>query len=213
MESLDIDVPKPRNLNWGFHLEKYTKKTLDGLFMFISYVGKPPNQDMIKKHSSQNKKTWINSESAWATCSWDISTFRVILINSLGGRWTHQKGYNYLTGAWNQLQYASIVAGNPTVYNLRRVMRRVMQSAWVKNGTGVYCGIFPQTVYCWGPQFELLNRCPALSRWFVSQSGWWCPALPMSRIHLSPHITIHLSPSLAGGVRLSRCLQFICLPI
>ena len=47
---------------------------------------------------------------------------------------------------------------------------------------------------------------------FVSQSGWWCPALPMSPIHLSPLTAIHLSPSLAGGVRLSGCLQFICLP-
>ena len=48
---------------------------------------------------------------------------------------------------------------------------------------------------------------------FVSQSGWWCPALRLSPIHLSPRITIHLSPSLAGGVRLSGCLQFICLPV
>ena len=47
---------------------------------------------------------------------------------------------------------------------------------------------------------------------FVSQSGWWCPALRLSPIHLSPFITIYLSPSLAGGVRLSGCLQFICLP-
>ena len=29
---------------------------------------------------------------------------------------------------------------------------------------------------------------------FFSQSGWWCPALPMSPIHLSPRITSHLSP-------------------
>ena len=48
---------------------------------------------------------------------------------------------------------------------------------------------------------------------FVSQSGWWCPALRMSPIHLSPLIAIHLSPNLAGGVRLSGCLQFICLPL
>ena len=48
---------------------------------------------------------------------------------------------------------------------------------------------------------------------FVSQSGWWCPALRMSPIHLSPLIAIHLSPSLADGVRLSGCLQFICLPL
>ena len=47
----------------------------------------------------------------------------------------------------------------------------------------------------------------------VSQSGWWCPALRMSPIHLSPLMAIHLSPSLAGGVRLSGCLQFICLPL
>ena len=63
--------------------------------------------------------------------------------------------------------------------------------------------------------------CPALrmspispySNSFVSQSGWWCPALRMSPIHLSPLTAIHLSPSLAGGVRLSGCLQFICLPL
>ena len=54
--------------------------------------------------------------------------------------------------------------------------------------------------------------CFPYSNSFVSQSGWWCPALPMSPIHLSPLIAIHLSPSLAGGVRLSRCLQFICFP-
>ena len=48
---------------------------------------------------------------------------------------------------------------------------------------------------------------------FVSQSGWWCPALRMSPIHLFPLVAIHLSPSLAGGVRLSGCLQFICLPL
>ena len=45
----------------------------------------------------------------------------------------------------------------------------------------------------------------------VSQSGWWCPALRMSPIYLSPLTAIHLSPSLAGGVRLSGCLQFIRL--
>ena len=55
--------------------------------------------------------------------------------------------------------------------------------------------------------------CLPLSNSFVSQSGWWCPALLLSPIHLSPHITIHLSPRLAGGVRLSGCLQFICLPL
>ena len=53
---------------------------------------------------------------------------------------------------------------------------------------------------------SLLNRCPALSK-------WWCPALRTSPIHLSPLIAIHLSPSLAGGVRLSGCLQFICFPL
>ena len=35
----------------------------------------------------------------------------------------------------------------------------------------------------------------------------------MSPIHLFPLVAIHLSPSLAGGVRLSGCLQFICLPL
>ena len=46
---------------------------------------------------------------------------------------------------------------------------------------------------------------------FVSQSGWWCPAFRLAPIHLSPLVTLHLSPSLAGGVWLSGCLQFICL--
>ena len=48
---------------------------------------------------------------------------------------------------------------------------------------------------------------------FVTQSGWWCPALRMSPFHLSPLIAIHLSPSLTGGVWLSGCLQFICFPL
>ena len=48
---------------------------------------------------------------------------------------------------------------------------------------------------------------------FVSQSGWWCPALRLSPIHLSPLVATHLFPNLAGGVRLLGCLQFICLPI
>ena len=50
---------------------------------------------------------------------------------------------------------------------------------------------------------------------FVSQSGWSCPAVCMSHspIHLSPLIAIHLSPSLAGGVRLPGCLQFTLFPL
>ena len=47
----------------------------------------------------------------------------------------------------------------------------------------------------------------------VSYCDWWCPALRMSPIHLSPLKAIHLSPSLAGGVRLSGYLQFIRLPL
>ena len=45
---------------------------------------------------------------------------------------------------------------------------------------------------------------------FVSQSSWWCPTFRLAPIHLSLLVTLHLSPSLAGGVRLSGCLQFIC---
>ena len=44
---------------------------------------------------------------------------------------------------------------------------------------------------------------------FVFQSGWWCPALSMSPIHLFLLLAIHLSPILAGSVRLPGCLQFI----
>ena len=40
--------------------------------------------------------------------------------------------------------------------------------------------LFPHAVYCWGSQF-FLQRCPALSR-------WWCPAVRMSPIHLSPSL-------------------------
>ena len=43
--------------------------------------------------------------------------------------------------------------------------------------------------------------CPYINS-FVSQSGWWCPALRLSPIHLSPLVATHLSPNLAGGVRL-----------
>ena len=86
--------------------------------------------------------------------------------------------------------------------------------------------IIPQTVYCWRSQFSF-KRCPAMFRWwclalrmsrihlspcgnsFVSQSGWWCPALWLSPIHLFALISTHLFPSLAGGVRLFGCLQFI----
>ena len=59
--------------------------------------------------------------------------------------------------------------------------------------------------------------CPALR---LSQSRWWCPALWLSLIHLSPSLaggvcvfpTIHLFPNLAGGVQLFGWLQFICPP-
>ena len=44
-------------------------------------------------------------------------------------------------------------------------------------------------------------NCPYINS-FVSQSGWWCPALRLSLIHLSPLVATHLSPNLAGGVRL-----------
>ena len=47
----------------------------------------------------------------------------------------------------------------------------------------------------------------------VSHCDWWCLALRMSPIYLFPLTAIHLSPNLAGGVRLSGCLQFICLPL
>ena len=46
-----------------------------------------------------------------------------------------------------------------------------------------------------------------------SQSGWWCPALRMSPIRLSFLMAIHLSPIVAGRVRLSGYLQFIRLPL
>ena len=48
---------------------------------------------------------------------------------------------------------------------------------------------------------------------FFSKSGWRCLVLRLPRIHSPVHKTIHLSPSLAGGVGLLGCLQFICFPL
>ena len=48
---------------------------------------------------------------------------------------------------------------------------------------------------------------------FVFQSGRCYQYIWVSPIHLSPLIAIHLSPNLAGGVRLCGCLQFICFPL
>ena len=64
----------------------------------------------------------------------------------------------------------------------------------VSTSLGFVSPISPQTVYCWRSQFSF-KRCPAMFR-------WWCLALRMSRIHLSALISTHLSPNLAGGVRL-----------
>ena len=50
---------------------------------------------------------------------------------------------------------------------------------------------------------------PPCSKKFVSHSGWSCPAFRMSPIHLYPLIATHLSPSVAGGVDVSK---FICPP-
>ena len=53
---------------------------------------------------------------------------------------------------------------------------------------------------------------------FVSQSGWWCPALRMSPIHLSPLIASHLVwLVVSGSLHVSNSFvfplwQFICLP-
>ena len=42
---------------------------------------------------------------------------------------------------------------------------------------------------------------------FISHCGWWSPALRLSPIHLFSLSAIHFSPSF--GVRLSGCLQFL----
>ena len=76
--------------------------------------------------------------------------------------------------------------------------------------------LFPLQQFICLPVWLVVSGSPFVSAYhssFVSQSGWWCPALWMSPIHLSSLIAIHLSPSLAGGVRLSGCLQFISLPL
>ena len=118
-----------------------------------------------------------------------------------------------------------------TVGVLNSILRCVrLVSGAVSASLGSVSPISPQTVYCWRSQFSF-KRCPAMFRWwclalrmsrihlspcgnsFVSQSSWWCPALWLSPIHLFALISTHLFPSLAGGVRLFGCLQFICLPL
>ena len=118
-----------------------------------------------------------------------------------------------------------------TVGVLNSILRCVrLVSGAVSASLGSVSPIRPQTVYRWRSQFSF-KRCPAMFRWwclalrmsrihlspcgnsFVSQSGWWCPALWLSPIHLFALISTHLFPSLAGGVRLFGCLQFICLPL
>ena len=62
----------------------------------------------------------------------------------------------------------------------------------------------------------MVSGSPDVSTSFVSpysKSGLWCPALCVSPIHLFPLLAIHLSPILAGSVRLSGCLQFIWFPV
>ena len=66
------------------------------------------------------------------------------------------------------------------------------------------------------PIWLVVSGSPDVSISFVSlysKSGLWCPALCMSPIHLFPLIAIHLSPILAGSVRLSGCLQLNLFPL
>ena len=79
-----------------------------------------------------------------------------------------------------------------TVGVLNSILRCVrLVSGAVSASLGSVSPISPQTVYCWRSQFSF-KRCPAMFRCLVA---------------------IHLSPNLAGGVQLSGCLQFICLPL
>ena len=113
------------------------------------------------------------------------------------------------------------------LHSILRCVRLV--SGAVSASLGSVSPISPQTVYCWRSQFSF-KRCPAMFRWwclalrmsrihlspyinsFVSQSGWWCPALRLSPIHLSPLVATHLSPNLAVGVRLWLCpIHLSCL--
>ena len=65
-----------------------------------------------------------------------------------------------------------------------------------------------------GPVFPFFTQTISLpSNPFVSQSGWRCPALPLSSNDLSPHIAVYLSPRLADGVHLSSHIVFICFPV
>ena len=62
------------------------------------------------------------------------------------------------------------------------------------------------------PVWLVVSGSPDVSNSFVSaysKSGLWCPALCSSPIYLFPLLAMHLSPILAGSVRLSGCLQFI----
>lgn len=68
---------------------------------------------------------------------------------------------------------------------------------------------FPQTVYCWGSLFPFIclpSGCWGLALlmflfpclpWFVSQPGWWWPALR----RVSSLVSLHLSPNLCHASR------------
>ena len=116
-----------------------------------------------------------------------------------------------------------MVSGSPDVSNLFPLIARHL-SPIVTDGVWLYaCFQFiclPLQQFICLPVWLVVcgstyvsNSFSPYSNSFVSQSGWWCPALRMSPIHLSRLVAIHLSPSLACGVRLSGCLQFICLPL
>ena len=70
-------------------------------------------------------------------------------------------------------------------------------SGAVSASLGFVSPISPQTVYCRRSQFSFKR----------------CPSSLLSPIHLFALISTHLFPNLAGGVPLSGCLQFICLPL
>ena len=59
----------------------------------------------------------------------------------------------------------------------------------------------PALSLCWGPAFRMssfVSQTPSLAVHLSPKSGWWCPTL---------QLCLHLSPNLAGGVRISGCLS------
>ena len=126
-----------------------------------------------------------------------------IVLGPLGPFSQHLGSKPFGTGAAGIPQWRGANSSRETGRRILGVHVSLNRTLFEHDAATFWCDLktfFPKQ-FTVGVLNSLLNRCPALSK-------WGCPALRMSPIHLSP-----LTASLACGVRLSACLQFICFPL